>query len=75
MTTVTYNIPAISCGHCVQTIEKKVGELAGVQSVSASHETHQATITFAPPATEEQIIAVLKEIHYPPEGHDLVQVS
>ena len=33
MTTVTYTVPAISCGHCTHTIETEEGELQGGQSV------------------------------------------
>ncbi|MBC8497016.1 MAG: heavy-metal-associated domain-containing protein, partial [Chloroflexi bacterium] len=33
MTTVTYNIPGINCGHCEHTIKMEVGDLEGVQSV------------------------------------------
>ncbi len=65
MTTVTYSIPNISCGHCVHTIKMEIGELAGVQSVDANQESRKATITFEAPATEEQIRAVLTEINYP----------
>lgn len=65
MTTVTYNIPNISCGHCVHTIQMEVGDLAGVQSVEADQESRKATITFEPPATEAQIQALLTEINYP----------
>jgi len=65
MTTVTYSIPNISCGHCVHTIKMEVGDLEGVQSVDASAETKQATITFADPANEEKIKALLVEINYP----------
>ncbi len=65
MTTVTYSIPNISCGHCVHTIQSEVGELAGVKSVIANVDTKKATITFEPPATEEQIVALLKSIEYP----------
>lgn len=65
MTTVTYTIPNISCGHCVHTIKNEVGELAGVKSVEANQESKQATIMFEPPATEEQIKALLAEINYP----------
>ena len=67
MTTVTYNIPNISCGHCVHTIKMEVGEIEGVKSVDASQDSKQATITFDSPATEEGIIALLKEINYAPE--------
>ena len=65
MTTVTYSIPNISCGHCVHTVQSEVAELAGVQTVVASLDTKQATITFDAPATEEQIKALLASINYP----------
>ena len=65
MTTVSYSIPNISCGHCVHTIQMEVGELAGVQSVVANQENKQATINFDPPASEESIKALLAEINYP----------
>ena len=65
MTTVTYSIPNISCGHCVHTIQSELGDLAGVQAVVASQDTRQATITFDVPATEEQIKALLASINYP----------
>lgn len=65
MTTVTYSIPNISCGHCVHTIKSEVSELPGVQTVDASPETKKATITFDAPATEDQIKALLASINYP----------
>ena len=65
MTTVTYSIPNISCGHCVHTIQTEVGELPGVKSVEASAESKKVTITFEPPATEEKIMSLLAEINYP----------
>ena len=68
MTTVTYSIPNINCGHCVMTIKNEVGELEGVESVDASPQTKQATIVFASPATEEQIKALLASINYPVSG-------
>jgi copper ion binding protein len=68
MTTVTYTIPAISCGHCTHTIETEVGELVGVQSVKAEIDTKKVVITFDAPASEEKIKALLAEINYPAEG-------
>jgi len=65
MTTVTYSIPNISCGHCVHTVKSEVSELPGVLSVEAEISTKQATITFEPPATEEIIKSLLEEINYP----------
>ena len=68
MTTVTYTVPAISCGHCTHTIETEVGELQGVQSVKADEATKKVVITFDAPASEEKIKALLAEINYPAEG-------
>lgn len=68
MTTVKYNVSRISCGHCVNTIQMEVGDLAGVESVVASNETKSVEITFGDPANEEQIVALMKEINYAPDG-------
>ena len=68
MTTVTYTVPAISCGHCTHTIETEVGELQGVQSVKAEIDTKKVIITFNAPASEEKIKALLAEINYPADG-------
>ena len=68
MTTVTFNIPNISCGHCVHTIKMEVSDLDGVSTVDASSESKKATISFTPPATEDSIKALLAEINYPAVG-------
>ena len=68
MTTVTYSVPAIHCGHCTHTIEMEVGELKGVQTVKAEQDAKKVTITFDEPASEEKINALLAEINYPAEG-------
>jgi copper ion binding protein len=65
MQTVTYNIPNISCDHCVHTIKMEVGDLDGVTNVEADVSTRQATISFDTPATEDVIKNVLAEINYP----------
>ena len=68
MTTVTYSVPAISCGHCTHTIETEVADLQGVQTVKAEIDTKKVTITFDAPADESKIKALLAEINYPAEG-------
>lgn len=65
MTTITYTIPNISCGHCVNTIKTELSELGGVKSVEAVAETKKATIIFEDPATEGKIQSLLAEINYP----------
>jgi copper chaperone CopZ len=65
MTTVTYSVPNISCGHCVHTIQTEVSDLAGIKSVKADAETKKVEIEFEAPANEESIKTLLKEINYP----------
>lgn len=65
MTTVVYNIPNISCGHCVHTIQTEVADLQGVKSVKADLNTKNVEIVFEPPATSDKIIQLLAEINYP----------
>jgi copper chaperone CopZ len=67
MTTKTVKVPGISCGHCVATIEREVGSLAGVVSVKAEQTTRSVTVAWDPATIEWNAIAgLLKEIHYPP---------
>lgn len=68
MTTVTYSIPNISCGHCVHTIQSEISDLDGVKSVVATQDTRQTTIVFDAPATEEKIKDLLALINYPVAG-------
>ena len=56
----------------VQGIGIAAGELVsehsvqGVQSVNADAQTKLVTVAFDAPATEEEIVALLKEINYAP---------
>ena len=68
MTTVTYSVPAISCGHCTHTIETELGDMQGIQSVKADEATRKVVITFDAPASESTIKALLSEINYPAES-------
>lgn len=66
MSEVVYSVPNISCMHCVHTIKSELMEVKGVKAVEASAATKQVKVTFEAPATEDQLVAVLKEINYPP---------
>jgi len=73
MTSKTFTVPNISCGHCTHTVEMEVGDLAGVTSVKAEQESKQVTVEWQEPATWDQIEALLQEINYPPE--QLLQIN
>lgn len=66
MTTKTFTVPNISCGHCTHTIQMELSDLAGVQSVTADEATKQVIVGWEAPANWETIQAVLKEIDYAP---------
>ena len=69
MTTKTVSVPGISCGHCVATIEREVGELAGVASVEADQASRKVTISWDPDTTDWAVIEEhLREIDYPPSA-------
>ncbi len=68
VTTHTYDIPSVNCGHCKMTIEQKVGELAGVASVKVDVAAKQAVIKYNLPATKSGIETVLTKIGHPPAG-------
>ena len=66
MQTKTFEVPNISCGHCVTTIQNEVSDLAGVSKVRADEETRMVTVEWDDPVTWEAINALLVEINYPP---------
>ena len=68
MSTRTVQVPNISCGHCVKTIEREVGELSGVESVTASEVNKDVTVEWNDAATSwDEIESLLNEINYPPK--------
>ncbi len=66
MVTRTVQVPNISCGHCVATIERELAEVPGVQRVRADAETKRVELEWEPPADWPQIRELLGEIGYPP---------
>jgi copper chaperone len=65
METRTVHVPAISCHHCTATIQRELGEVAGVSGVEADVASKQVTVTWQPPATWRAILDLLDEIGYP----------
>ena len=61
----TFNIPNISCGHCVNAIKSELSEMPGVASVDGRPEAKQVSVAWDAPATEDSIRAKLDEINYP----------
>jgi len=67
MTTKTYQVPGISCGHCVATIERELKQLEGVLHVKAQQEPKQVTVEVADDNLLPEVEQTLAEIGYPAE--------
>ena len=65
MTFKTFQVPNISCHHCVMTIQRELGELEGVVSTTGDVETKTVTVEWESPATWDGIKSLLDEINYP----------
>eukprot|EP00290_Baffinella_frigidus_P058417 CAMPEP_0180366104 /NCGR_PEP_ID=MMETSP0989-20121125/15872_1 /TAXON_ID=697907 /ORGANISM="non described non described, Strain CCMP2293" /LENGTH=65 /DNA_ID=CAMNT_0022359567 /DNA_START=292 /DNA_END=489 /DNA_ORIENTATION=- len=63
---MTVKVPEMSCGHCKGVIEKEVGKMDGVKSVSADPSSKDVVIDFDEPATWEAIKATLVKHDFPP---------
>lgn len=65
-TQITLSAPDISCAHCVATVQETVGELAGVEFVTASEDTKLIDVTFDPAVLDvSRIASALNEAGYP----------
>jgi copper chaperone CopZ len=68
MPTKTVTVPGISCGHCVATIERELGNVQGVISVSADQESKRVTVEWTDAGVDwERIRTHLDDICYPLE--------
>lgn len=66
MTTKTYEVPAISCGHCVATIEKELKFVDGLDTVKADLDTKRVTVEVKDAGVLKNVESTLVEIGYPP---------
>ncbi len=60
-----FTVPGISCGHCVATIERELGFVEGVESVSADQATKQVSVKVNEPSVLGTVESTLIEIGYP----------
>jgi copper chaperone CopZ len=65
MEKIRFSIPNISCGHCIKTIERELGEIEGVSRVDGDAATKEVTVEWVSPASLEGIKSSLKEINFP----------
>ncbi len=75
MTTSTYQVDGMTCGHCVSAVMEELSALPGVEGVSvdlAAGATSTVTVTSQAPLGDDQVAAALDEagdyhLHAPAE--------
>ncbi|HEU5045380.1 MAG TPA: heavy-metal-associated domain-containing protein [Nocardioidaceae bacterium] len=64
MTTQTFPVTGMTCGHCVQAVKSELESLAGVSHVDVELEaggTSAVTVTSSTPLEDTQVAAALDE--------------
>ncbi len=65
MTTTTLSVPDISCGHCKESIEGAVGQLAGVEAVTVDIEPRTVSLSYQDTSVGlEEITAAIEALGY-----------
>jgi copper chaperone len=64
MTTTTWTVTGMTCGHCVASVTEEVSEIPGVQDVDVVLETGLVTITSADPVDRSAVEAAVTEAGY-----------
>ena len=65
MNSVKFEVPGISCGHCVEKIENGLKDVEGVTGVWADSMTRSVEVDYGPPADENLLKERLATINYP----------
>ena len=65
MSTKTYAVPAISCGHCTATIERELKFVDGLESVKAELDSTHVTVEVQNDDVLAEVEKMLEEIGYP----------
>ena len=71
MTTEQFQVPGISCQHCVNAITQEVAALPGVQQVQVALDSKLVTVQHSEAVTTAGIVAAINEAGY----DEVVQVA
>lgn len=64
MKTETFNVPGISCQHCVNAISNEVGGLGGVKDVQVELESKTVRVNADKTVSRETLVAAIQEAGY-----------
>jgi copper chaperone len=64
MTSATYTVSGMTCGHCVGSVQSEVGKIAGVTAVEVELATGKVTVTANEPIDEALVRDAVEEAGY-----------
>ena len=64
MTTATYTVTGMTCGHCVSAVSEEVGQVPGVTAVDVDLASGRVTVTSDTPVDAEAVRAAVDEAGY-----------
>jgi copper chaperone len=64
MTTTTYGVKGMTCGHCVSSVSSELGRLQGVSDVRVDLEAGTATVTSEQPLDPRAVRTAVDEAGY-----------
>ncbi|RJO77143.1 copper chaperone [Nocardia panacis] len=64
MSTSTYTVTGMTCGHCVGSVKTEIGKIDGVTSVDVDLATGAVHVQSAAPLADADIVAAVDEAGY-----------
>ena len=64
MSTATYTVTGMTCGHCVSSVTEEVEQIPGVTAVNVDLETGNVTVTSEAPLDDLQVKGAVEEAGY-----------
>ena len=64
MSTQTFTVTGMTCGHCVASVTEEVSEIPGVSDVEVVLASGELTVTSEQPVTEDAVRAAVEEAGY-----------
>ncbi len=64
MSTATYTVTGMTCGHCVSSVTEEVSQVAGVTGVEVDLASGAVTVTSETPVDDDAVRAAVEEAGY-----------
>jgi copper chaperone len=64
MTSQTFTVTGMTCGHCVASVTEEISEIPGVESVDVVLDSGAVTVTSSQPLEEQSVRTAVEEAGY-----------